>query len=187
MQEMQEIKDQSLGGEDPLEEEMATHSSILAWKIPWAEEPGGLQSMGSQRVRHDWATNTQHVNPHWHIFIIQSPQFTFGFTLGAIHSMGVDRCVRTCVHHCHTECCHCPRHPLCSSILLSFLLTSCNQFCLFQNVLQLKLYGTKTFHVCRGPRPPLGPPHSSSRIFTGQGFDGNTTHQLKPVDSCSAG
>ena len=44
--------------EDPLEEDMATHSSILAWETAWAEEPGGLQSMGSQRVRHDWATNT---------------------------------------------------------------------------------------------------------------------------------
>ena len=49
---------QSLGGEEPLEKGMATHSSILAWKIPWIEEPGGLQSMGLQRVRHDWATNT---------------------------------------------------------------------------------------------------------------------------------
>ena len=44
---------QSLGQEDPLEKEMATRSSILAWRIPWLEEPGGLQSMGSQRVRHD--------------------------------------------------------------------------------------------------------------------------------------
>jgi len=42
-----------LGWEDPLEEEMATHSSILAWEIPWTEEPGGLQSVGSQQVRHD--------------------------------------------------------------------------------------------------------------------------------------
>ena len=42
-----------LGWEDPLEEEMATHSSILAWRIPWTEEPGRLQSIGSQRVRHD--------------------------------------------------------------------------------------------------------------------------------------
>ena len=50
---MQETQVQSLGWEDPLEEEMATHSSILAWKIPWTEEPGKLQSMGSQRVRHD--------------------------------------------------------------------------------------------------------------------------------------
>ena len=43
----------SLGEEDPLEKEMATHSSILAWRVPWIEEPGGLQSMGSQGVRHD--------------------------------------------------------------------------------------------------------------------------------------
>ena len=42
-----------LGWEDPLEKEMATHSSVLAWRIPWTEEPGGLQTMGSQRVRHD--------------------------------------------------------------------------------------------------------------------------------------
>ena len=48
----------SLGWEDPLEEEMATHSSIQAWRIPWTEEPGGLQSMGSHRVRHNRATNT---------------------------------------------------------------------------------------------------------------------------------
>ena len=44
---------QSLGQEDPLEEGMATHSSILAWRPPWTEEPGGLRSLGSQRVRHD--------------------------------------------------------------------------------------------------------------------------------------
>jgi len=43
----------SLGQEDPLEESMATHSGILAWRIPWTEEPGGLQSIGSQRVGHD--------------------------------------------------------------------------------------------------------------------------------------
>ena len=50
---MQETWVRSLGWEDPLEKEMATHSSNLAWKIPWTEEPGGLQSMGSQRVGHD--------------------------------------------------------------------------------------------------------------------------------------
>ena len=44
---------QSLGGEDPLEECIATHSSILAWRVPWTEEPGGLWPMGSHRVRHD--------------------------------------------------------------------------------------------------------------------------------------
>jgi len=49
---LQETRVQSLGWEDPLEKEMATHSSTLAWKIPWTEEPGGLQSMGLQRVGH---------------------------------------------------------------------------------------------------------------------------------------
>ena len=48
---------QSLGREDPLEKERITHSSILAWRIPWTEKPGRLQSKGSQRVRHDWATS----------------------------------------------------------------------------------------------------------------------------------
>ena len=52
MQETQEMWVQSLGQEDPLEEEMATHSSNLSWTIPWAENPGGLQSMGSQRAEH---------------------------------------------------------------------------------------------------------------------------------------
>ena len=50
---MQETQVRSLGREDPLEKEMATHSSTLAWRIPWREEPGRLQSMGSQRVRQD--------------------------------------------------------------------------------------------------------------------------------------
>ena len=53
MQEMQETQVQSLGQEDPLEKGMATHSSMLAWRIIWTEEPGGLQSTGSQRVAHD--------------------------------------------------------------------------------------------------------------------------------------
>ena len=54
---MQETWVRSLGWEDPLEKEMAAHSSTLAWKIPWMEEPGRLQSMGSQRVRHDGASS----------------------------------------------------------------------------------------------------------------------------------
>ena len=56
---MQETWVQSLGREEPLKKGMATHSSILAWRIPWPEEPGWLQSTGSWRVRHDWATNSQ--------------------------------------------------------------------------------------------------------------------------------
>ena len=56
---MQETQVQTLAWEDPQEKEMATHSSILAWKIPLTGEPGGLQSMGSQRVGHDRAMNTR--------------------------------------------------------------------------------------------------------------------------------
>ena len=56
---MQESWVWSLGQEDSPEKEMATHSRILAWRIPWTEEPGGLQSMRSQRVRHDWVTKQQ--------------------------------------------------------------------------------------------------------------------------------
>ena len=55
---MQEVWVQSLGWDDPEEKEMANHSSIPAWRIPWTEEPSILQSMGSQRIRHDWATKT---------------------------------------------------------------------------------------------------------------------------------
>ena len=54
---MQEMEVLSLGWEDHLKKEMATHFNILAWKIPWTEEPGRLQSMGSQRVGHDWTTS----------------------------------------------------------------------------------------------------------------------------------
>ena len=54
---MQETKVQSLGW-DTLQKGMLTHSTVLAWRIPWTQEPGGLQPMGSQRVRHDWATHT---------------------------------------------------------------------------------------------------------------------------------
>ena len=60
MQEMQETWVKTMGEEDPLEEEMATCFSVLAWKIPWTEEPGGLQFMESQRVRHDRATEHTH-------------------------------------------------------------------------------------------------------------------------------
>ena len=69
---MQEMQVQSLGREDPLEEEMATHSSIPAWKIPHTEGPGGQQFMGLQRVRHDWAhTSLQGHHPsHRTIFFM---------------------------------------------------------------------------------------------------------------------
>ena len=63
MQEMPETWVQSLGLEDPLEKGMATHSSILAWEIPWTKKPGGLQSMGSQRVRRD-GSDLARTEPH---------------------------------------------------------------------------------------------------------------------------
>ena len=66
-QEMQETWVQSLGREDPLEEEMATHSSTLAWKIPWTEEPGGLQSMGRKELgTADCVCVTEHTHTHKH-------------------------------------------------------------------------------------------------------------------------
>ena len=61
---MQETQDPSLVREDPLEKGTATHSSTLAWRIPWTEEPGGLQPVGSQRLRHDWVTNTSLLLSH---------------------------------------------------------------------------------------------------------------------------
>ena len=64
---MQETQIQFLSQEDILEMEMATHFSIFAWRIPWTEEPGGLQSMGLQRVGHDWVTNT-HTHIHTRFF-----------------------------------------------------------------------------------------------------------------------
>ena len=63
---MQENQVLSLGEEDLLKKEMTTHSSMLAWRIPWTEEPGGLQSRELQRVGHDWATNTHtHTHTQW--------------------------------------------------------------------------------------------------------------------------
>ena len=69
---MQETWVWSLGQVDPLEKGMATFSSILTWRIPWTEEPGGLQSMGSQRVWHNWMTNTHthtHIHTHTHTMV----------------------------------------------------------------------------------------------------------------------
>ena len=60
---MQEMWVQSLGQKDPLEKGMATHPSILAWEIPWTEEPGGLQSMGLRTVKHNLVTKQQHIVP----------------------------------------------------------------------------------------------------------------------------
>ena len=64
---MQETGIWSLGWKDPLEKRLATHSSIFAWRIPWTEEPGRLESMGLQKVGHNWATNTFTFRLHIHI------------------------------------------------------------------------------------------------------------------------
>ena len=66
---MQETWFRSLGWEDPLEKEMAIHSSTIAWKIPWTEDPGRLQSMGSQRVGHNWATPHPSIHSFIYIYI----------------------------------------------------------------------------------------------------------------------
>ena len=68
---MQETQVWSLGKEDPLEKEIATHSSILAWRIPWTKEPRGLQSIGSQRVRHDWAASFHFTTVREEVCVIQ--------------------------------------------------------------------------------------------------------------------
>ena len=68
---MPETRARSLGREDPLEKEMATHSSILAWKIPWMEKPGGLQSMGLQRVGHNLTTSLLHFNLSGAYFLVK--------------------------------------------------------------------------------------------------------------------
>ena len=84
---MQETWVWSSGQEDPLEKEMATHSSILAWRIPCTEEPGGLHSMALQRVRHDWVINT-FTFPLPHPCIAPSPSFSLLVT-SSLFSMSV--------------------------------------------------------------------------------------------------
>ena len=88
---MHETQVWTLGWEDPLEKEMATHSNILAWKIPWTEEPGRLQFMGSQKVRHDWATNTH---------------FLKGLGLTSLFSML--SLFKTCLHTSQISRVYCP-------------------------------------------------------------------------------
>ena len=80
---MRETRVQSLGLEDPLEKEMATHANILAWRILWTGEPGGLQSMGSQRVGHDWVTNTRWLILQWSRFFFYL--FTLSYSVNQHH------------------------------------------------------------------------------------------------------
>ena len=99
---MQEMQVWSLGQEDSLEKEMATHSSILAWRIPWTEEPGGLQSMGSQRVRHDWTTNThththRHTHRHTHTHPVIQKSYTWVFIQEKWQSKQSEVAQKTCI------------------------------------------------------------------------------------------
>ena len=88
MQEMQEARARLLGQDDLLEEETATHSSIPAWKIPETEESGGLQSLGLQRVRHDWVI--EHTQPDICIMLRKQTRLRLGeqFALGRHASYG---------------------------------------------------------------------------------------------------
>ena len=86
MQEMQETQMQFLTGEDPLEEEMATHSSILTGKILWTEEPGNLQSMGLQKVGHHWATEHACIKSYWLAVLILSTTLIILFHVTGIRT-----------------------------------------------------------------------------------------------------
>ena len=85
---MQETWVQFLGWEDPLEKEVAAHSSTLAWKTPWSEEPGWLLSMGSQRVGHDWTT------PLTTSFIVFSPLIPSLSLVSGYHQLGKENGIR---------------------------------------------------------------------------------------------
>ena len=85
MQETQDTRVRSLGWGDPLEEEIATHSSILAWRIPSTEEAGGLQPVGSQRVRHDCVT--EHAEPTvFSLSVAQNVRFLFQWCPSISHN-----------------------------------------------------------------------------------------------------
>ena len=88
----------SLGQEDPLEKGMATHSSIIAWRIPWTEEPGDLRSMGSQRVRHDWLTLP--LWKHWRNNILQTQTPTVKRICKSFGKVGLDMSAKARVRPC---------------------------------------------------------------------------------------
>ena len=107
---MWETQVQSLGWEYPLEKGMATRSSVLVLRIPWTEEPGRLQSLGPQRVRHDWVSNT---HTHTHTFVLLQIERTHIFVLFQIifhYAFSCWSCVRlfatpwTIAHHCGLLC-----------------------------------------------------------------------------------
>ena len=118
---MQETPVQSLGWEDPLEKEMVTHSSTLAWKIPWTKEPGGLWSIGSPRVGHDWVTNT-HIYRHTCMCVCMY-----------IHTY-------SCIHtHLHTHTLHTHTHTYTHPILLPLAYKNSAEKSVY-NLIEVPLY-----------------------------------------------
>ena len=96
-----ETRVRSLGQEDPLEKEMATHSSTLAWKIAWTEKPGRLQSMGSQRVRHDWATSlSKQLLAFCYCWVTLSLQYLYQFSVCSINNQERICNLRNCGFFC---------------------------------------------------------------------------------------
>ena len=124
---MRETQVQSLGRKDPLEKEMVTHSSILAWRIPWTEKPGRLQSMGSQRVGNDWA-----ISLHYNIASISvlSVQFSCSVVSNSLQLHGLQHARLPCPSPTSGACSNsCPLswwcHPTISSSVVPF--SSCLQ------------------------------------------------------------
>ena len=108
MQETQETQVQSLGWEDPLEEELAIHSSVLAWRIPWTEEPGGLQFTGSQRVKHNLVTLRAHTHStHLEmIYVINLAKCYISIPLYYYSDLNYTQCHFQCVFLCFDpHCC----------------------------------------------------------------------------------
>ena len=103
---MQEMWVWSLGQEDPLEQEMATHSRILAWKNPWTEEPGRLQSMGLLIVGHDWATDWAYTQLYWTTCpSLLKYIYTYVYMYTYVHILKLYVCMYSCVHICvYTQC-----------------------------------------------------------------------------------
>ena len=98
---MRETQVQPLGQEDPLEKEMAIHSSAIAWKIPWTEEPGRLQSMGLQRVGHDWTTSHAYVNI-WYVKYLKECLAYWNHSTGCILLLVVELSEKATTPHSST-------------------------------------------------------------------------------------
>ena len=105
---MRETRVRSLGWKDPLEKEMVNHSSILAWRIPWTEKPGRLQSTRSQRVGHDWATSpspSSSFKRHWSILDRKRNWLWYAPVLAQIHSDRSSEKLPVSMHPSHSSRC----------------------------------------------------------------------------------